>query len=112
MTKETREALLKMGETASGLVLGSEKVQSVNKTRMMDRFFRQQVHGVFRHPAVKKIRSMVAEAILHGNLPKDFARNVEINEKFFVTEIRDDPYLLFGALAPLEDTKDNPKKNA
>jgi hypothetical protein len=104
-TKETRENLFNKGNTASDLILGAEKVQSLRKTQDMVRYFQQQIYAIFRRQAVKRIHEKVAES-LKGDLLPDFAQTVKKYETFFVTKMRDEPYLLHGSLLPITDTKE------
>jgi hypothetical protein len=102
VTKKSKESIFHGGKTLNDLILHAEKVQSLRKTHDMVRYYQQQIDGIFRDIAVKK----VVETIKDLENPELVAAIIERFEPFFVTTMVDEPFLQFGRLKRQVDTKE------
>lgn len=101
VAKQSREALFNSGETLNDLLFHAAKTQSVRKTHDMVRYYQQQIDGLFRTLAVRKIVAALKDLAD----PQTAAVVIEGCEPFFVTSMVDEPFQQFGRLKRRVDTK-------
>jgi|GEM_PF-2794242 len=114
ISKDTKTSLYNNGKTVEDLILNAAKVQSLRKTQSMVRYFSQQINHIFRTAAIKKLREKikVLRDLTDLKKPEDrlilkeFTESVELYSQFFVTYMKEEPYLQHGALTNMKNTKE------
>lgn len=99
--KQIRHTLLNGGKNYQDLANHAAKTQSIRKTQSMIRYFTQQIHHIFRRHSVQIVRNAIAKE----QFDLQFATTVDTFEKFFVTQMHEEPYLMHGSLESTVDTK-------
>lgn len=101
VNKATRSTLYNHGKVIADLSLHAAKTQSIRKTQCMVRYFTQQIHHIFRRHSVSKIFQAFDAQVFDLN----FAQTVVKYEPYFVSYMKEEPYLQHGSLKSKANTK-------